>query len=192
MESGSIWATDLHGGRLWLGAGRDARNLEQLRAHGITHILNCADDVPNYHDREPGLAYLRLEIVDFGGDKGSARVFPAAAEFARGALAEGGQGRVLVHCANGSNRSATVCAALFMDVYGARVRVRVCVSPGGPVPRPPSVGGSTPARAAACPVHRETHALSPADLLVAPCPLPTSLALAPAADRSVPAPCGAQ
>jgi len=138
MESGSIWATDLHGGRLWLGAGRDARNLEQLRAHGITHILNCADDVPNYHDREPGLAYLRLEIVDFGGDKGSARVFPAAAEFARGALAEGGQGRVLVHCANGSNRSATVCAALFMDVYGLtlaeawqRVHVREQAAPLG-------------------------------------------------------------
>ena len=60
MESGSIWATDLHGGRLWLGAGRDARNLEQLRAHGITHVLDCADDVPWARSRFLELAEATL------------------------------------------------------------------------------------------------------------------------------------
>ena len=47
MESGEIWASDVHEGRLWLGAGRDARNLSSLNVHAITHVLNCADDVPN-------------------------------------------------------------------------------------------------------------------------------------------------
>ena len=30
-------------GQIWLGAGRDAANLDRLVHHGITHILNCAD-----------------------------------------------------------------------------------------------------------------------------------------------------
>ena len=50
MESGEIWASDVHEGRLWLGAGRDARNLSSLNVHAITHVLNCADDVPNCKD----------------------------------------------------------------------------------------------------------------------------------------------
>ena len=50
MESGEIWASDVHDGRLWLGAGRDARNLSSLNTHSITHVLNCADDVPNCED----------------------------------------------------------------------------------------------------------------------------------------------
>ena len=120
MESGEIWASDVHESRLWLGAGRDAQNLKSLRAHNITHILNCADDVPNYHQNEPGLTYLCLGLVDFGGDDGSARVFPDAVSFVRSALVSP-HARVLVHCANGSNRSATVTIAVCMALLELRL-----------------------------------------------------------------------
>ena len=104
------------GGELWLGAGRDAENLEQLRAHGITHVLNVADDVPSFHEGEAGLTYLCLGVADFGGDSGISRTFSSALEFVQRAWATGGH--VLVHCANGSNRSATVAIALVMQLRG--------------------------------------------------------------------------
>ncbi|CAK0826969.1 unnamed protein product [Prorocentrum cordatum] len=80
------------GVRIFLGPGRDAQNLEQLRAHNVTHILNCADDVPNYHETaEPKIVYERLEIVDFGNDAGSGRTFRMAIEFCRSVLLESWQ-----------------------------------------------------------------------------------------------------
>ena len=85
--------------------------LAQSEAHHITHVLNCADDVPNFHEQE-GLTYLRLDIADFGGDAGACRTFPCAIEFVSQA-----SGRVLIHCANGSNRSATVTVAVCMGLF---------------------------------------------------------------------------
>lgn len=80
------------GARIFLGPGRDAENLEQLRAHNVTHILNCADDVPNYHETaQPKILYKRLEIVDFGNDAGSGRTFKTAIEFCRSVLLESWQ-----------------------------------------------------------------------------------------------------
>lgn len=150
MASGEIWASEIVPGALWLGAGRDAANLSQLRVHAITHVLNVADDVPCFHEGEPGLSYLQLGVADFGADEGISRVFPRAVAFARQAFAldaegpgEGGRcgegrgeigaaslatvaddaalpppppGRLLVHCANGSNRSATVVVALLVAI----------------------------------------------------------------------------
>lgn len=121
MEAGEIWASDVHEGRLWLGSGRDAQNLGRLREHGITHVLNAADDVPNFHVAEPGLTYLCLGLVDFGGDEGSARVFPAAVDFVQQALTGDAAARVLIHCANGSNRSVTVSIAVLMQLLDARL-----------------------------------------------------------------------
>lgn len=114
MASGEIWADEIVDSKLWLGAGRDAENLPQLRAHGITHVLNVADDVPNFHEGEADLTYLCLKITDFGG--GSRHAYPDAVKFVRAAWAAPGGGRVLVHCANGSNRSATVTIAVCMDL----------------------------------------------------------------------------
>lgn len=141
MESGQIWADPIVSSspgtssgwrkadypRLWLGAGRDAANLAKLGEHQITHVLNCADDVPNYHEGasvvvggcgepiERRISHLRLEVSDFGTDAGISRVFPKAAAFIKGAWECGGN--VLVHCANGTNRSATVTVAICMILW---------------------------------------------------------------------------
>jgi len=122
QEVGIIWADqifDYHSegnpessSKIYLGAGRDARNLEQLKSHGITHIINCADDVPNFH--ETMFAYLNLNVGDFGADKGISRVFDEAAEYVDSVMKIGGN--ILIHCANGSNRSATVSIAVLMQI----------------------------------------------------------------------------
>ena len=72
------------------------------------------------HENESGLTYLCLGLVDFGGDEGSARVFPDAVSFVMRALADP-HARVLVHCANGSNRSATVTIAVCMSLLEVRL-----------------------------------------------------------------------
>ena len=111
---GKIWADEVLPLAVWLGSGQDASNLQQLKAHGITHVLNVADDVPNFHEGA-GIEYCNLSVGDFGTDVGISRVFPTALGFVRSALESPG-GRVLIHCANGSNRSATVAIAVVMDL----------------------------------------------------------------------------
>jgi len=167
QESGEIWATaipfsslDLNGVTVFLGSGRDASNLEKLRENGVRRILNVADDVLNYHEKEDGFKYSRLEVADFGGEAlkggdegGIQRLFGKAVDFVAGksaGIAENatdnacandsrttdqrpenvgrgggsdptiseGPNNVLVHCANGSNRSVTVTLALLMIIDG--------------------------------------------------------------------------
>ena len=125
IESGDIWADEILPGKLWLGSGTNARNFKKLREYGITHILNCSDDVPNFYedDIDAHIAYLKLGIGDFGSDAGIRRTFAAATEFVASAIMEreaeaesAATGRVLVHCANGSNRSPTVIIAVLMRI----------------------------------------------------------------------------
>jgi protein-tyrosine phosphatase len=110
FESGKIWASYIRP-ELYLGSGRDASNLEQLKAHRITHIINVADDVENFHEGDE-FVYLNLGIADFGQDPGISRCFNQAKEFVDVVRRDGGV--VLVHCANGSNRSVTIVIALLM------------------------------------------------------------------------------
>ena len=113
MESGAIWASQITEEEpvIWLGSGTDASNREQLRRRSIQRILNVADDVPCYFPEDPELHYCNLEVTDFGGDRGIARVFAEAIDFVRSAPPGVA---TLVHCANGSNRSPTVVVALMM------------------------------------------------------------------------------
>ena len=88
MESGEIWASEITP-QLYLGAGRDASNLDQLANHRITHVLNVADDVENFHEHEESLTYCNLAVTDFGGDEGISRVFSRAIEFVATATSAG-------------------------------------------------------------------------------------------------------
>ena len=181
LESGARWASPVRPW-LYLGSGRDAANVEKLEQHGVTHILNVADDVENFHEGARTSAgakrfqYLNLGIADFGQDPGIGRCFARAQDFvgavrAEAAQQEGGDAEqaereeqeepredatgaaetsgpqapdgsggsresapsavVLVHCANGSNRSVTVVVAVLMLLEGlnlaeAMQHVRAC------------------------------------------------------------------
>jgi hypothetical protein len=107
----AAWASEIYNGFLWLGSGNDAENLEGLQECKITHVLNVADDVPNYFPEQ--FIYHNLQVADFGADQGITRVFESAFKFVEEVKAHDG-GRVLVHCAAGINRSATLTIALVM------------------------------------------------------------------------------
>ena len=45
---------------LYLGSAKEASDFAMLESFGITHVLNVADDVPNYHEGVPGLTYKQV------------------------------------------------------------------------------------------------------------------------------------
>lgn len=143
LENKVIWsATDIYLSKIFLGNGYDASNYQQLVSHKITHVINCTNDIPNYFedDQQLSLTYIKLDILDFGTDQGISRVFPMVTHLVRNILnetkdvSENGNGnenesndknenegngnRILLHCANGSNRSVTVAIALLMVLNG--------------------------------------------------------------------------
>src|SRR6476661_8224233 len=91
---------------LYLGGREDARDLRLLREEGITHVVNCAVELPNYHTKD--LIYLNLQLTD--PDANFRSRLPEARGFIDEARKKGG---VLVHCFAGVSRSpATVLAYL--------------------------------------------------------------------------------
>jgi len=58
---------------IFLGDSCVANSVELLSSRGITHILNVADNVPNFHPTV--FVYKRLDVRDMGMDVGMERVF---------------------------------------------------------------------------------------------------------------------
>ena len=111
-----IWdAAEIYNDKLYYGSGYAADNLKELKSHKITHILNVADDVGNFHPKE--FTYINLKVRDMGMDTGISRVFDHAFKELDDIMKQEGA-RVLVHCAAGRNRSATITIAYMMHREG--------------------------------------------------------------------------
>jgi hypothetical protein len=89
---------------LFLGTHEDARDLPALTSAGITHIVNCAGELPCHFPDQ--LSYLRLALRDPDPDLGSC-IEPACAFIDAGRA----QGKVLVHCVRAISRSPAVVLA---------------------------------------------------------------------------------
>lgn len=87
---------------LYLGDGQAALNLDRLLEVGITHVVNCALELPNYH--EPRFEYLALRLTD--PDPRLCQCLPRCWSFLDRARQQ--QGRVLVHCLAAISRSPTI------------------------------------------------------------------------------------
>jgi protein-tyrosine phosphatase len=98
---------------LWLGDQSAALDYEWLRHHHIEAIVNCTVNVPNIFDAT--LQYAKLHIWDsLAAD--ILGHFESTHEFIATALKE--KRRVLVHCASGRSRSATIVLAYMMQSKG--------------------------------------------------------------------------
>ena len=89
---------------LFLGDREDACDLKQLRQEKITHIVNCAHELPCYFPEE--FVYLWSRMKD--PDLTFASQIPHACEFINKGRA---QGQVLVHCTAAVSRSPAVILA---------------------------------------------------------------------------------
>ena len=117
---------------LWLGpapvneegeAYDDSNHLADLKAAGVTHVVNCTPAVP----------FPTAEQLGLGGDVGQCRVgvkdedaepiedyFEEATAFMQEAI-EGG-GTVYVHCETGKSRSVTIVLAYRVKHCGETLR----------------------------------------------------------------------
>ena len=99
--------SDIFESKLYVGGYNVAKNIELLKANGITHILNCAGDYcPNIHSKY--FVYKTYYIKDTKIENIEC-IFYDAIEFIETAVESGG--RVLIHCVQGVSRSVTVCSA---------------------------------------------------------------------------------
>lgn len=101
--------------RIWLGNYADAKDIARLKREGITHVLSCAGELPMV-DYPNGIVNVKLDLDDDPRER-IANVFVYTNRFIEDALR--GDGKILVHCAAGISRSATVLAWYLMTKTGA-------------------------------------------------------------------------
>jgi protein-tyrosine phosphatase len=87
---------------LYLGNREAARDLTRLRQLRITHVVNCTEELPNYH--EGHFTYLGLGLRD--PDPNLHRHLARACSFID--EARQADGRVLVHCFAAVSRSPSI------------------------------------------------------------------------------------
>lgn len=101
---------------LWLGNRKDANRINRLLNVGITHVLNCAKQCPqNEYYAEHGIATLKVNASD---DDGYDIIDLHLEECLQFILQAKPDGKVLVHCMAGVNRSATIVTAYLMHPRG--------------------------------------------------------------------------
>eukprot|EP00808_Paulinella_micropora_P031570 g55406.t1 len=117
----SSWCGSRITSRLFLGGRASARDIHGMKAAGVTHVLNVADNVVNHF--ESSFRYCNLFVKDYGtSTEVLTRVFLQAYDFAYTCLLEDPNNRLLVHCWVGENRSVTVVLALLMLLYQLNLR----------------------------------------------------------------------
>jgi protein tyrosine phosphatase len=142
----SIWRHPVGGGTIYVGNQTAAENLNLLRTHGITHVVNCThgdSKIPNFHVGK--LEYLTFPISHWqtfvNNTNASVLAFSEPLfNFIDTAIANGNN--VLIHCLAGAHRAGTTGVACLvhyakMDVATAIVvakRCRPIIDPIGQLP----------------------------------------------------------
>eukprot|EP01038_Epipyxis_sp_PR26KG_P015806 gene15806-21410_t len=142
----SIWRHPTGGGTIYVGNQTAAENINLLRSHEITHVVNCTfgeSKIPNFHTGK--LNYYNFPVSHWQGflnnSHTSVLAFTAPLfEFIEGAVARGES--VLIHCLAGAHRAGTTGVACLihfahMDVPTAILTAKTCrpiIDPIGQLP----------------------------------------------------------
>jgi len=130
----ALWRHPQTGATFYVGNQTAAANLQLLEKYKVTHVVNCTDNMPLYHEGSGRISYLRFDITSHyrkvrTDDHAVDFVLPML-EFVSNALADGitrhgdvlpraltAQGKnVMVHCLAGAHRAGTtgcICLMYF-------------------------------------------------------------------------------
>lgn len=106
-----IWRHPETGGTIYVGNEVAAKTLGILERHKITHVVNCTDSIPLYHERAPGspITYLRFDITGHyryvRSEQDAVAFVQPMFDFVTAALSRGKN--VMVHCLAGAHRAGT-------------------------------------------------------------------------------------
>jgi len=102
---------------IFIGDHNAASNLNILNNYGITHIVNCAQEVKNYFEttHPKKLKYINLGLLD--ADDGIVPSVPEAYTYISSILLDNPDAKFLVHCHMGMSRSASMVLYYLMKTY---------------------------------------------------------------------------
>ena len=105
---------------LFIGNHKIAKDLERLDEFGITHIVNCADELEHYVDKydKEKMSWIWLPMYDCSYIGNVERYIPDAIEFIDKAV--NNKQKVLIHCAAGISRSSSITIAYLMYKHNLR------------------------------------------------------------------------
>ena len=95
--------------KLWLGNFWSASNIKDLKDKGIKKVLSIMDGKPPEYSKEDGFIQKKFELID-NSTENIIQYFGECLNFIKG------DDKVLVHCAAGASRSATIVIAYLMWV----------------------------------------------------------------------------
>lgn len=102
---------------LFIGDHNAASNIEILKNYGITNIVNCAIEIPNYFAAYPdSFGYINLNLED--ADDNISIPLKHAYSYITKVLKLNPNSKILVHCHMGKSRSASVVIYYLMKSQG--------------------------------------------------------------------------
>jgi len=107
---------DIFDNRLFLGSYNQASQYVLIQGLGISHVVNVTAECTNVHEAK-GIKYLHIVILD-ETQVDVMKFFKDAYEFIDAALTEDNKNKVLLHCALGKSRSATITVMFLMKKFG--------------------------------------------------------------------------
>ena len=114
------------GGKIFVGNQSAAQNAALLQREGVTHVVNCTDSMPFYHERT--FEYKRFNVTFWPSESLEALTSFMAPmlEFVDKCVASGGG--VLVHCLAGAHRAGTTGCMLLMHKCGLSAAAAVAAA----------------------------------------------------------------
>jgi len=107
---------DILNGKLYLGNFNQAKNLDLVKKLKITKIVNSACECENQHI-DAGVNYLKLDLDDECPEDKASPFFKKVFEFMEEIVNHESDQVVLVHCAMGKSRSATMVIMFLMKKF---------------------------------------------------------------------------
>lgn len=95
---------------VFIGNRIGAEELAYLKNNGITHIINTANELPNFHEASTGIRYMKLTLNDDPRPsvENLLKMLEPTYAFISHAVSSNPKARVFVHCAAGISRSASI------------------------------------------------------------------------------------